>query len=192
MLKLNCSDKRAGFALLAAGLMLASPAPCSASANQVTAIEAKSLASDRLIEDTMRAIGAAKKPLPFWAIDMALRAYQVYKTYRNGQKVEEVQREVLVILKIVAELKDQADAGLDMSEREHRLTRDLLGVHGRMVEDLTVRAATLEHKTSELATQVAFWRKRAQELERRLFRRGCGVGHAWRNGSCVDVAANQR
>ena len=80
--------------------------------------------TEQLIEGLMSTIKASKKPLPVWAIDMAMRAYETWKIYQNGQKVEKVQRVVLSVLEHVAEIKDQVETGRAMSEREYRLTRE--------------------------------------------------------------------
>ena len=135
-------------------------------------------AATRAIDDMMARIKASRKPLPAWALDLAMRAYDVYKTYQNGKRVgavekraDDIEREVLAILKVVIDVQAQVEAGQEMTDREFRLTRELLDAHSRHLDDLAGRLSRIE----------------------RDFRRpGCRVGHAWRNGKCVDVAANPR
>src|SRR6516225_2841855 len=141
--------------------------------------------TEQLIEGLMSTIKASKKPLPVWAIDMAMRAYETWKIYQNGQKVEKVQRVVLSVLKHVAEIKDQVETGRAMSEREYRLTRELLDEHARRIDSYVSNMRQIEDRV--LACE-----GRTDELRRSFSRKGCGVGHAWRNGRCVDVAENPR
>ena len=77
--------------------------------------------TEQLIDNLMAVIKSSKKPIPVWAIDMAMRAYNTWKTYKNGQQVEEVQQEVLYVIKLVAEIKAQVEDGHEMTEREYRL-----------------------------------------------------------------------
>jgi len=128
--------------------------------------------TEQLIEGLMSTIKASKKPLPVWAIDMAMRAYETWKIYQNGQKVEKVQRVVLSVLEHVAEIKDQ-------------LTRELLDEHARRIDSYVSNMRQIEDRV--LACE-----GRTDELRRSFSRKGCGVGHAWRNGRCVDVAENPR
>jgi hypothetical protein len=167
--------------------------------------------SARTVDELMARIKSSKKPLPAWALDLAMRAYVVYKTYHNGKRVgvvekraDEIEREVSSILKVVAGIQAQVEAGQEMTDREYRLTRDLLDVHGHRLDDLTGRVAHLEQTAAEQAVQLAASEALVGELRRQLedarnaltglersFRRpDCGTGRAWRNGICVDVAAN--
>jgi hypothetical protein len=130
-------------------------------------------AKDQFIESLMIVISGSTKPLPVWAVDIAMRAYDIWKTYENGQKVNEVQREVLSVLQLVVRIKDQVEMGQEMSEREYWLTRELLDAHVRRLDDHARRIRALQTLM--------------EDLERRFQRRGCGVAHAWRNQRCVDV-----
>jgi hypothetical protein len=141
------------------------------------------------IEQLMLSIKASRKPLPVWAIDMAMRAYAMWKTYKNGEKVDAVRLEVLAVLRTVAEVKEQAEAGRKLTEREYRLTRGLLDASGRRLDDLTSRIDDIQRIIEGLRTEVNAWKQRAQALERRFLRRGCGVGRAWRNGRCVEAVS---
>jgi hypothetical protein len=150
------------------------------------------ISTDQIIESMMSAIKHTKKPLPGFAVDIAMRAYQTWKTYKNGEKVEDVQREVIGVLTVVAGIKDEVEAGREMTAREYRLIRELLDVHQRRLDDLTTRLATLEITTKQTAASVAAYRKRAEDLEIRFRRPSCGRLHAWRGRRCVDVAVNPR
>lgn len=165
--------------LVAAGLFFAQEV-----AAQTAPREARlpPVASDRTetrtIDELMARIKASKKPLPAWAVDLAMRAYEVYKTHQNGKRVgavekraDDIERQVMTILRVVTEVQAQVEAGQEMTDREFRLTRELLDAHSGRLDDLAGRVSRIE----------------------RDFRRpGCGFGHAWRNGRCVDVAANPR
>jgi hypothetical protein len=108
--------------------------------------------------------------LPRWALDIALRAYDAYQTYRNGQRVEKVRAQVLATLRVITELKADIEAGREMSDREYRLTRELL-----------------DSRMTHIETLISALSSRVDELERRVFRRGCGEYHYRRNGKCVDA-----
>jgi len=159
-------------AAIASTAILAAPAPHSilsaAPASSPEAIAA-SIELD-VVDMAMKRIRGFRSSLPAWALEIALRAYNAYQTYRNGERVEEVRAEVLATLKVIAELKADVEAGREMSDREYRLTRELLDT----------RLAHIETLISALSSRV-------DELERRVFRRGCGEYHYRRNGKCVDI-----
>ena len=148
--------------------------------------------TEQLIDSLMSTIKGSKKPLPLWAIEIAMRAYETWKTYQNGQKVEEVEQVVLSVLVHVAEIKDQAETGRAMSEREYRLTRELLDAHGRRFDSYVSQLRQIEDRLQQETVRMVACEVRTDELQRGFSRRGCGVGHAWRNGRCVNVAANPR
>ncbi len=183
---------------LASALLLGSAGITPALAEQQRTT-GKSVQVEDAIEKLMSVINGAKKPLPAWALDTAMKAYKTYKTYKNGEKVEEVQQAVLAVLKTVAEIKTDVDAGRELSDKEYRRTRDLLDTQGLRLGDLEVRVDRVEKATRETAARLRAWQQRteaaearAASVERRFGRRGCPVGHAYRNGSCVDVAATPR
>ncbi len=142
------------------GLAHAAAEPARAATKTIITVSASAQGTnlEPMIEQTMGAIKAAKKPLPAWAIELALRAYDVYKTYRNGQKVQDVQREVLAVLQAVAEIKVQVDAGREMTDREFRLTREFLDTHDARLSDLTRRVDDVERTTRALQIEVRGWR----------------------------------
>ncbi|MGE4127998.1 MAG: hypothetical protein AB7E80_07510 [Hyphomicrobiaceae bacterium] len=151
------------------------------------------------IEDMMARIKSSKKPLPVWALDLAMRAYDIYLTYQSGKRVgavekraDDVEHEVQAILKVVLDVQKQVEAGREMTDREFRLTRELLDSHGRRLNDLTGRVARLEREAAKHSRQLDEARGALARLGRGFRRPGCGVGRAWRNGKCVDVAANPR
>ena len=111
------------------------------------------------------------------------RACQTYKTYRNRQKVEEVQREVLSVLKVVAEIKVQVKAGRELTDREFRLTRELLDVHSRRLDD------RLEPRVDDLEVSNARRDRAGREWVR--FNRVCKEAErVWRPslGKCIHVS----
>jgi hypothetical protein len=87
------------------------------------------------------------------------------------------QREVIAVLKLATDVRDQAEAGHEMTEREYRLPRELLDAQARR-RDYSKRFRQLE--------------QRADQLERRVLRPSCGEKRAWRDGRCIDVAASPR
>ena len=122
------------------------------------------------VDFAMKRIKSYRSFLPGWALDIALRAYDAYQTYRNGERVEEIRAEVLATLGEIIEIKANMEAGQEMSDREYRLTRELL-----------------DTRISQIETLVGALSLRVDELENRFFRRGCGKYHFWSNGRCVDV-----
>jgi hypothetical protein len=160
-----------------------------ASATTKSSTSANELAIERL----MQVIQSAKKPLPAWAADMAMRAYRTWKTYKNGERVEQVQAEVIAMLKIVAEIKEEVDAGRDLNEREYRLTRELLDSHDRMLRDLIEWAFEIDRRTLDTIrkleaakAEAKVLRARTEEMESRLFRGTCGERRYWKAGQCVE------
>jgi hypothetical protein len=151
---------------------------CIAGLLTVSCVMANDARSSEILDTTtemltteLQIIKSATKPLPAWAIEIALRAYDAAQTYRYGKRVKEVQKEVLAVLKVVAEIKEMAEAAREMTDREYRLTRELLEVHDQRLEDLTGRVA---------------------KLEKKIERPGCDVYHACRNGRCINVANNPK
>lgn len=142
-----------------------------------------------VIERIMRSIKSAKKPLPAWAIELALRAYEAYKAYRNGQKLDEVQFEVQSVLEAVADIKDHVEAGREFTDREFRLTRELLDAHRRRLDDLTIHLERLEPRVDALQISVINQIARAKAWAR--FNRVCREPEfVWRPslGRCVHVS----
>jgi len=122
------------------------------------------------VDIAMTRVRAHRGFLPRWALDIALRAYEAYQTYRNGERVEKIRGQVLATLRVITELKADVEAGQEMSDREYRLTRELL-----------------DSRMAHIETLISALSSRVDELERRVFRRGCGEYHYWRNGKCVDI-----
>lgn len=175
-----------------------------------TAISATRVTVDA-IEKLKAAIDKSKKPLPAWAVDMAMRAYATYKTYRNGEKVEAVLRDVHAVLKIVAEIKDQVEAGREMSEIEYRRTRELLDQYARSLDDLKVRVDTIESEhardRARTASEIARARSQLNAINRSAaqsrararawqhFNRVCQQSeHVWRPGQarCLHISVAGR
>jgi hypothetical protein len=149
-------------------------------------------AMDLLVEQLMACIKLGAKPLPVWALDSALLAYRAFKTYRTGEKVEEVRQHVVTTLKLVAEIRQNIDAGRDTSDRQYRRMREQLDAHGAQLGELLTRINALEDKQQRTATQVDSLSQRAARIEVRVLRRGCGYLRAQRNGRCVDVTNHTR
>jgi hypothetical protein len=122
--------------------------------------------TEQLIDGLMSTIKGSKRPLPVWAIEMASRAYETWKTYQNGQKVEEVEKVVLSILAHVAEIKDQVETGRAMSEREYRLTRELLDAHARAFDGFVSQIRQIEDRLQREAVRMAGCEGRTDELHR--------------------------
>jgi hypothetical protein len=120
---------------------------------EAPAIIREAASMDKLVEGLMADIRTSRS-LPGWAVNAAMNAYTVYKTYRNSQKVEEIGAAVLGMSKEVADLKAYADKGREMTEREYRLTRELLDSYGARL-----------HAYDEL---LASFGTRLQASERRL------------------------
>jgi hypothetical protein len=140
----------------------------------------------------MSTIKGSKKPLPVWATEMAMRAYETWKTYQNGEKVEEIERLVLSVLAHVAEVKDQMEAGRAMSEREYQFTHNLFDAHAGRFDSHASQIHQIQDRLQQEAARMLACEGRTDLLQRGFRHRGCGAGHAWRNGRCVDVAANPR
>lgn len=154
------------------------PAPQPALTAPADAPTSIALSLAESIEQLMPDILSARGWLPGRAIEIALRAYEVYKTYRNGQKVEEVRKTVFSILTIVTEMKLEQEHGHRVTHREMQLTRDLLEAHASQLDLLSGRLKAIEDA--------------AADLKSRVLRRGCGEMHAWRKGRCVDVTLYPR
>lgn len=167
---------RAVCIVFAAAAIAASSLPEALAGNlSTTTKSADYVRSDaKTAQDIERLIGtivAAKKPLPVWVVDISMRAYQTYKTYKAGRRIEAIEAEVLALLKVIAEMRADAEAGREMSQREYRRTVELLHAHLRRIDDLASRVG---------------------DLEQRVYRPGCGKLHAWRGGRCVNVAEHPR
>ena len=135
---------------------------------------------DKLIEGLMAEIRTSKS-LPGWAVNAAMNAYAVYTTYRNGEKVEEINATVLAVLKEVADIKADADKGREMTEREYRLTRELLDSYTFRLQGYEKRLASVERDVKIIRNQLAPWRYRS---------RLCQAAHEWRPnlGRCVHIS----
>lgn len=129
---------------------------------------------DARVEGLMSDIRASKS-LPGWAVDAAMNAYAVYKTYRNGEKVEEIGATVLAVLKQVADIQAAAEKGREMSEREYRLTHELLDSYGDRLEGYDKRLKSLESETKAIRAQLALWCHR-RSIAARTRRSGVGLG----------------
>ena len=69
-----------------------------------------------------------------------MRAADLVKTYSNGKRVGEVEVEVKSIMRILGDVKADIEAGREMTDREFRLTRELLDTHRlRLTEQLVGR-----------------------------------------------------
>jgi hypothetical protein len=130
-------------AVLASMVVAATPAQAGPPAD---VLAAPTLPAAKTIDDLMAAIKNAKKPLPAWAIEIAIRAYDAYKTHANGKKVEQVEATVRTVLTEVTALQAAVEAGRELSAEEYRLTRELLDAHGRFLTEISVRLSKVEHR----------------------------------------------
>ncbi len=95
-----------------------------------------------------------------------MNAYKAWQTYKNGERVEDVQKQVLDVLKAVAEMEAHITAGREFSDREYRLTRELLDARMVQINGMSKRLDALEH----------------------AFRRpGCPRYHFRRGEICIDA-----
>jgi hypothetical protein len=127
------------------------------------------------IERLVQMIRSGGKPLPAWALDLIMRAYDAYKTHQNGKEIASIREMTLGILREVADLKVRIERGEELSDGEYRTIRERLDVFAFVLADHERRLKANEHSLAL--------------IKGRVFRRGCGVRHAWRGGRCVDVTA---
>ncbi len=114
------------------------------------------------IDHLITSLKSAKKPIPAWALDLAIRAIDTWKTFKNGQKFEAVEAIVLAALKQVVEIKDLVEAGRELSEREYKLTRELLDQYSARLDEFNARLSAVEILAQANAGQLA----RLPEVER--------------------------
>lgn len=82
------------------------------------AVPAMSLPATSLsIDELMDSILVIRGSLPARAVELALKAYEIYRTYRNGQAVEALQIEVQTVLELVHGLKDEVQVNRDLVMR---------------------------------------------------------------------------
>ena len=105
---------------LAAGILGGGLGGNSAVRADTPAIVHQTPSMDEVIEGLIAEIRTSKS-LPGWAVNTAMNAYNVYKTYRNGDRVEEIGATVLAVLKEIADIKADANKGREMNLREYRL-----------------------------------------------------------------------
>lgn len=182
------------FAALAAACLLGSGARAAEPAKDAPVAEAPPAAATAAptIEALMSEIKLAKKPLPAWAVQIALQAYKTWKTYRNGQKVEALQTDVINVLKVVKDIKEQVEQGREMTEREYYLTRELLDAHAKRLSGLDDRVAKVERNAAHQAAVVKGWAARLDRM--RAQSRVCKLGqpgHVWDHSknACVPLKA---
>lgn len=112
------------------------------------------------------------RSMPACWVSLFLRAVDVYQNYRNGKQIRAVRKTVHATLTELAAIKSRIESGEARAEEEFTRVRDQLADH--------------EGRIAGLEREVVLIRL----LEKRVFRRGCGVGHAWRHGRCINVADN--
>jgi hypothetical protein len=123
-----------------------------------------------------------------------------YKLYRLSERSAAIEKEVVEVLRIVAGLKDEVEAGRALSERETRWVRQALDAHGRRLGELTARfdeferrardsdarIARLEADKEALTAQNKALRASNDDLTRRIFTDRCGAGRKRGPHGCVD------
>jgi hypothetical protein len=112
------------------------------------------------------------RSMPSWWVDLFLRAVDVYQNYRNGKQIRAARKTVHAALIELAAIKSRIENGETRAEEEFAKVRDQLADH--------------EGRIAGLEREVVLIRL----IEKRMFRRGCGVVHAWRKGRCINVADN--
>jgi hypothetical protein len=145
-------------ALAALGLGLATPVPAAERLDGKPAAVALAVTEpaamtetpiDQTIDDLMRMIRGARKPLPVWALDIAERAWGTWQTYRNGQKVEEIGRTVEKVLRTVDGIRREVEAGRKLDDARYRFVRETLDAHQSALDALAGRVDDLERFTRE-------------------------------------------
>ena len=106
----------------------------------------------------------------------------MYNTYRNGKKVEEINATVLAVLKEVVDIKADADQGREMTERDYRLTRELLDSYASRLSSYEGRLAAVERDMRLIRAQLALWRYR---------NRVCQAKHVWRTNLLAAAATSR-
>ena len=176
-----------------------SPAPTPVATEKIDAGVAVQT-TEQIVNSLASVIGRSKRPLPAWALDAANKAVVHWKLHRLSQRTAEIEKEVVEVLRIVAGLKDEAEAGRVLSEREIELTRRLLDAHGRRLDDLASRVDAIERGTREsdariakleadnkaLTAQNKALRASNDEVTRRVLADRCGAGRKRGPHGCVD------
>ncbi len=140
--------------LLGAGIFAGGFRGCPPARVETPAAVRQAPSTDEVIEGLISKIQTSQS-LPGWAASAAMNAYAVYKTYRNGQRVEDISANVVAILKEIANMKADADNSREMNLREHSLIRELLESSGSQLQTYESRLASLEKEMQILRTRAA-------------------------------------
>jgi hypothetical protein len=173
---------------LAMVLAVASATPSPAAAAETCAPAAAASAAPArasldlsVTEAFLHATRKSAKPIPFWLIETAIRIYDAYQTYRNGEKVEEAARIACAALAEVARVRGQIEAGRKLTEREQHIMRTRLEAQAALIEGLEGRVRGLEARTGRLEQQT-------EQTARIVTRHGCPPLQAWdrKLGRCTS------
>ena len=159
---------------------------------------------DQVIEQLHGVLRATKKPLPAWAVEIAFRAYTAWKTYKNGERVETIEKQLqittLAVLREVADIKAIVGSGRDLTEAEYRRFRERLDGYGQrldaheaMINELQQQHDRLRAEIEQAKLLAAEQRRRteaqgrqAEILKRKVEYRICGAAQVNdRQGNCV-------
>lgn len=133
--------------------------PCMAQTTTASALIGN-LPLDDAIESLMATVRARRASLPGVAFDLAIKVYDVYRTYQNGQAVEAVRADVKATLRTVLLLVRQRS-----KDRESIL--QMLEIHARTLKRISETVLKLD-----------------QDFRRPL----CRARQVRKDGKCVDVA----
>jgi hypothetical protein len=123
----------------------------------------------------------ADKPMPVWILDTAVRIYTAYRTYKNGEKVEQATRIAHAALNEIAHVRDGIEAGLYHPGDELRLIRARL-------EGQADRLERMGQRVDRIELNIEREMKRTSRVMKIVTRRGCQKFEAFDNriGRCTD------
>lgn len=127
------------------------------------------------IEKLMSLIKGAKKPLPAWAVDIALRSFSAYRAFKNRRRIEELDKAVYKVLLEIDMLRRKLEHGEAQSAEEYRLTRELLDSYGAEIKDHEQRLAALEEDSDRVKDWIKKLPTPYKPCKRQTFHRVEGV-----------------
>ena len=159
-----------GFATPASAAAVEKPAAVAASTE--TAPSASRDLDNAITRTFVLVTGKAAKPMPVWLLNSAVRIYTAYRTYRNGQKVEEASCIAHAALAEIAHVRAEIEAGRQVSQHEQRVTHARLEAQAEQLEGLAQRVTAVEQRTQRLEQTTG-------RVVRIATRRGCRTFQAF-------------